>query len=146
VRFWDSSAIVPLLTGEAASASALALLVADSILLVWWGTETECVSAIARLERSGQLAEPEAAQALERLAGYAASWQEVQPAPLVRRTASRMLRVHPLRAGDALQLAAAVAVTDGNPSTLPFVTSDARLAGAARREGFPVLQPGMPGD
>jgi predicted nucleic acid-binding protein len=54
----------------------------------------------------------------------------------VRRTAQRLLRVHELRAADALQLAAASTAAED----LPFVTLDDRLALAAAREGF-VVEP-----
>ena len=50
-----------------------------------------------------------------------------------------MLRVHPLRAADALQLAAAVAFAEDNQAGVRFVSFDARLNDAAAREGFPVL-------
>ena len=43
------------------------------------------------------------------------------------------------RAGDALQLAAAVIACDERTGLLPFVTLDDPLAEAARREGFRVL-------
>jgi hypothetical protein len=49
-----------------------------------------------------------------------------------------MLRVHPLRTADALQLAAAWLAAERRPPTMTFVTLDARLAEAARKEGFPV--------
>jgi hypothetical protein len=48
----------------------------------------------------------------------------------------RLLRVHPLRAGGALQLAAAIIAADFQPNALEFVTLDARQADAAEREGF----------
>ncbi len=54
----------------------------------------------------------------------------------------RLLRVHPLRAADAFQLAAAIAAADESPRSLPFVTFDSRLARAAEREGFPVIELG----
>jgi hypothetical protein len=54
--------------------------------------------------------------------------------------ASRLLRVHPLRAADALQLAAALAAAKGDPSSLDVVCLDQRLSEAARREGFRVLE------
>jgi hypothetical protein len=50
--------------------------------------------------------------------------------------ARRVLRVHALRAADALQLAAALLVSEGNPGSLEVVTLDDRLLDAARREGF----------
>jgi hypothetical protein len=46
------------------------------------------------------------------------------------------LRVHPLRAADALQLAAAFIAAERRPSSLEVVTLDDRLAAAARKEGF----------
>ena len=64
------------------------------------------------------------------------------PSQRVGQAAQRLLRVHPLRAADALQLAAAVVAADGEPGSMPFVTLDDRLALAAQREGFPVVMPG----
>jgi hypothetical protein len=43
---------------------------------------------------------------------------------------------------DALQLAAAIVASEGEPRSLPFLTLDLRLGGAAAREGFPLIQPG----
>ncbi len=70
----------------------------------------------------------------------AANWQEVDPSDDVRETAARLLRVHPLRAGDALQLAAAFVAASGRPSTLDFVVLDERLAMAAQKEGFALVE------
>jgi len=50
----------------------------------------------------------------------------------------RLLRIHPLRAADALQLAAALTAAE-NPGALAFVSLDDRLSDAARREGFSIL-------
>jgi uncharacterized protein len=52
----------------------------------------------------------------------------------------RFLRVHPLRAADALQLAAAFVAAERRPSSLDIVTLDDQLAAAARKEGFVVLE------
>lgn len=51
----------------------------------------------------------------------------------------RLLRLHPLRAADALQLAAALVLAEHDPRTLPFVTLDERLALAAEQEGFELM-------
>ena len=51
MRFWDSSAIVPLLVEEGTSAGRHALLEADSEIVTWWTTYIECESALCRLER-----------------------------------------------------------------------------------------------
>jgi uncharacterized protein with PIN domain len=53
MRFWDASAIVPLLMTEPTTATMQAVAAQDPVVLVWWATEVECASAIARLERDG---------------------------------------------------------------------------------------------
>jgi predicted nucleic acid-binding protein len=141
VRFWDSSSIVPLLISQPASQTMAAAFATDPDIVAWWGTEVECTSAIERLQREGRLRPSDAAAAYQRLDAHLASWQEIQPASRLRKTAERLLRVHPLRSGDAFQLAAAVIAADGSPETLSFVTLDERLARAAEREGFPVIEP-----
>jgi uncharacterized protein len=130
---------VPLLVAEATSVRMHTLFESDPVVLTWWGTDVECVSAIARLERDGAMSHPSIGQALDRLDALAAAWHEIQPAEQVRRTARRLLRVHPLRAADSLQLAAALVAAEGQPASLDFVSVDERLVDAARREGFPVL-------
>jgi len=105
-------------------------------MVVWWGSEVECESALARREREGGVSPEESSAALRRLERLKSAWREVQPVEGVRRIARRLLRVHAIRASDALQLAAAIAASDGDPSTLEFVSLDARLVDAARREGF----------
>ena len=57
----------------------------------------------------------------------------------VKASARRLLRLHPLRAADALQLGAALAWADGAPEGLIVHTFDRRLAAAAEREGFRVI-------
>ncbi len=141
MRFWDSSAIVPLLVDEPTSPAILAAVEQDPELVVWWATELECVSAIARRERDDALDARAAAVSIHRLSLLAMSWRQVEPTVQARQTAARLLRVHPLRAADALQLAAAVVVAAGEPGTFPFVTLDERLALAAQREGFPAVEP-----
>jgi uncharacterized protein len=138
LRFWDSSAILPLLVGEATTNAMRALAQEDPAMLVWWATEVECVSAIARLERQEDLSADATAAALERLDAFAEGWSEVQPVAATRRTARRLLRVHLLRAADALQLAAAIVAAEGHPASLEIVTLDDRLTAAARREGLVV--------
>ena len=136
MRFWDSSAIVALLVREARSVRMGDLFAADPQQVVWWATPVEATSAIARLEREHRLPPDGTREALDRLAALGTAWHEVQPSDRVRRQAARLLRVHPVRAADALQLAAAIVVSEDDPTTLAFVTLDERLAEAAEREGF----------
>ena len=108
----------------------------DPDMLVWWGSEVECGSALARLERAAALDVKAASLAFVRLKQLAAGWHEVEPSEILRETALRFLRVHPLRAADALQLAAAFIAAERRPASLQMVTLDERLADAARKEGF----------
>ena len=139
MKFWDTSALVPLLVDEPSSHRMRTILTRDRDVAVWWATVVECVSAIGRRERVGMVAPSSAAESYEGLAILALSWSEVPPAEAIRDDARRLVRVHDLRAADAFQLAAARAACDDHPETLPFVTLDDRLALAASREGFPVL-------
>jgi len=136
MRFWDASAIVPLLLDEPQSPALRQLLRGDAGLVVWWGTPVECASAIARVARDGTLTSREETTVLDLLRTLERSWHEILPTTPVRQTAQRLLRVHPLRAADALQLAAALAWAAGDTRGLGLVTRDDRLADAARREGF----------
>ena len=139
MRFWDASALVPLMVGEALTPQLLDLLGSDADLLVWWGSAVECASAVARRERDGALSGAQAQRALDKLRALAEAWQEVLPSEAVRTLAQRLLRVHPLRAADGLQLAAALVAAENEPHLLEFVCLDARLNEAARREGLRVL-------
>ena len=142
MRFWDSSALVSLLVAESGSAAVLREYAADPEVVAWWGCEVECVSALARLEREGSIPAGSMVDALHRLDAITLAWREVEPIARVRQLAIRVLRVHPLRAADALQLAAAIVASEDQPATLPLVTLDERLAEAAEREGFPIVRPG----
>jgi hypothetical protein len=139
VKFWDASAIVPLLVAESTTQSLQALARGDSDLLVRWGSQVECASAIARLEREALLDLKGAASAFHRLKQLAGGWHEIEPSEIIRENALRFLRVHPLRAADALQLAAAFIAAERRPSSLELVTLDDRLAEAARKEGFELI-------
>jgi predicted nucleic acid-binding protein len=144
MKFWDASAIVPLVLAEPATKTMQALAAKDAAMLVWWGTDVECVSAIARLEREGALDDSAVAKAFDRLKQLAAGWHEVDPSDAVREAAVRFLRVHPLRAADALQLSAAFIAAERRPSSLEMVTLDDRLAAAARKEGFVLIETPTP--
>jgi uncharacterized protein len=127
---------VPLLVNEETTRRLQTVAAKDSAMLVWWGSAVECVSALARLERDGALDPPTMTLALQRLRQLSSGWHEIDPSDEIRETAARFLRVHPLRAADALQLAAAFAAAERRPASLEIVTLDDRLADAARKEGF----------
>lgn len=102
MKYWDASAVVPLLVDEGRREAMLALLETDRVMLVWWGTPVECTSAISRREREGALTPAEAATALERLRHLKDRWQEVLPSSALRDVAERVLRVHPAAGGGQL--------------------------------------------
>ena len=136
MKFWDSSALVPLLAAERRTRAVQALYTRDPEVVVWWGTPVECASAIARLERDGALSGADAAESFSRLDALVPSWMQIEPSDEIRESARRFLRVHPLRAADGLQLAAALVAAERRPPTLTLVTCDDRLRDAAGKEGF----------
>ena len=136
MRFWDSSAVVPLLVWQTPTTELKKLLQEDSVQVVSWTTHCECFSALARLEREGLLPLREFEQAHKRLLELSKSWQILVPGQELIDETKRVLRSHPLRCADALQLACAVLASGKTPSMLDFVTLDDRLAAAASREGF----------
>lgn len=139
MKFWDSSAVIPLIIEETASIELRACHGRDREMLVWWGTLLECHSAIARRERAGMLpaaVRSQASRALRELSDY---WIEVEPVASIREAAVRLVRIHDLRAADALQLAAAVLVRPEGSGAMEFVCLDRRLAAAASKEGMAVV-------
>ena len=142
MKFWDTSAIIPLLADEPSRERLLAVLEEDPQILAWWGTPVEIASALARRERERLLTAEEVEAALVAAQQLADGWHEIVPSAVLRRTAERLLRVHALRAADSLQLAAASVAAGHDPTTLEIVCLDARLATAARREGFRLLGAG----
>ena len=83
--------------------------------------------------------EADADQRLGRLQALSRTWYEIQPTLRVKRVAERLLRLHPLRAADSLQLAAALAAAEEDPASIGFVCFDTRLNEAASREWFAIV-------
>jgi predicted nucleic acid-binding protein len=139
MRFWDSSAVVPLVCREVQSPRCRTWLQADPVIIVWAFTAAEVLSALCRKRREGRLESRSFAAAKARLHKIEQAWNEVVSYDAVRVRARRLLETHPLSAADALQLAAALVMTEERPTGTEFVTFDVRLAEAANKEGFPVL-------
>ena len=76
--------------------------------------------------------------ARQRLRHFATTWHEIVPTEQIRSIAGRMLRIHTLKAADALQLAAAMIACDMQPEQHVLITEDDQLARAALKEGFEV--------
>lgn len=136
MKFWDTSALVPLCVNEPTSVEVESLLADDPLIVVWWGTRLECVSAFMRQVREGNLSATGKRQARQVLSSLAQSWIEILPSEAVRSAAERLLAVHPLRAADALQLAAALQWRLADATDYEFVAFDNRLREAADKERF----------
>lgn len=139
MRFWDTSALVPLCVTEPATKAARGLADADPSLVVWWASRTECISAFERRRREGRLDGAATRRARQVLTALSGACAEVLPSEAVRARAERLLAVHHLRAADAFQLAAALLWARGETATHALVSLDARVRDAAQHEGFIVL-------
>ena len=138
MKVWDASAVLPLLLGETGTPEVQSLYEKDSRIALWCLTEVEVGSALARRSREGRAPDDLEAARVE-WRGLADRSTEIWSVNLVRSRSLRLVNTHPLRAADALQLAAAIVASGERPEALPFVCLDDRLREAARREGFPVL-------
>ena len=139
MKFWDTSALVPLIVDEPTTPAMRHVLARDRDVVVWMLTSVELLSTLGRLGRmSAGLADllPGARLGAMDLFGR---WVAVTHVEAVRRLAERLVGVHPLTAADAMQLGAALIASGDRPETLDFVTLDQALARCARLEGFRVV-------
>ena len=139
MKFWDASAVVPLVALEKETGDCRTLLANDTDIVVWFLTPIEVISALIRRLREKSLKPIEFSRAKEQLTALERAWSEVISVERVRERARRLLETHSLRAADSLQLAAALLTSEENPQGFPFVTLDRRLGGAAEKEGFHVI-------
>ena len=141
MRFWDSSALVPVFLVESTSVWVRKVMNGDPGVIVWALTRVELMSAIERRRREDPDLSDRFSAARNEVMKMWNIWTEIAMIETVREQAERVVAAHPLRSADALQLGAALVAAGGSPATLQFVTLDQRLATAAAREGFPVLGP-----
>jgi len=141
LRFWDTSALLPLFVSEAGTRRAERWMASDPVVVVWTLARVEMLSALARRRREEPGSAPVLATARRLMLGAWNEWSEVTAMEAVCRHAERLVESHPLRAADALHLGAALVAADGVPASLGFVTFDERQAAAAEREGFQLLGP-----
>lgn len=140
MRYWDASALVPLVLVEDTT-TYLERLAEQATIVTWWLSDVEIASAVERRSREGRLDSSGRARALRTLATLATAWTEVSAASAVRERAYRLLATHALRAADAVQLAAALVATADRPRNHEFIALDVRLREAAQREGFNAPDP-----
>ena len=136
MRYWDASALVPLVVAEPQSGRVRRWLAEDDGIVTWAWTRTEIVSAIERRTREGSLTRSQRRNTLHGFEAFSQSWDEVSDLLAVRARACALLARHPLRAAGAGQLAAALLVQEQLGSGLAFVCLDQRLSLAAERESL----------
>jgi predicted nucleic acid-binding protein len=141
VRFWDTSALVAIGVVEPKTPTVQRWMAEDGDVVVWTLARVELLSAIARKRRETPTAAARLLAARRELLAVWERWTEVESVDLVRRHAERIVERYPLRAGDALQLGAALVAAGDDPASLMFVTLDESQAHAAEVEGFRVLGP-----
>ena len=139
MSYWDTSALMPLFVDEATSAAMQALHGEDPEPATSWLTVVECWSTAARLVREGRVTESGAEEARAVIATWAGTALEITLTEGLRVLAGRLLRRLPLRAGDAIHLAAALVWAKDEPRGRSFICLDRRLRAAAAAEGFRVL-------
>ena len=128
--------MVPLLVEQEPSSRVADWVAGDDAMVVWTLTPVEVVSAFRRLVRDQVLDEGVARVAEIRLDEIVRTCHVIIDVEPVKSLATRLLRLHPLRAADALQLGAALHWADGHSQGRTVHTLDDRLALAAR----PVLR------
>ena len=138
MAFWDASAIIPLCCSQPATAQGRRLQREFKRIVVWWGTPIEARSAFARLVREGQLTADERVKAIQLLRQLRVEWDEILPSEKVRTLAEDLPDSHVLRAGDAVQLAAALVWCRERPARRPLIALDDRLRTTAAALGFSV--------
>ena len=136
MRYWDASALVPLLVAERDTELVRSWLSDDDRIVTWVWTRTEIVGAVERRTREGSLSRSQRREVLRRLDAFARSWDEVTDMLAVRSRANALLARHPLRAADAGQLGAALLVQEQIAGVLDFVCLDRRLSSAAELESL----------
>lgn len=139
MKFWDASALVPLCIDEDMTQSMRKLIEEDHEAVAWWLSGAEIFSALCRRNREGSLSDSALMRARKRRDILFDSITVIKPIQRIVTAAERVLNLHPLRCADAMQLGSAIVTFERILPNAEFVTLDLRLASAARREGFAVI-------
>lgn len=141
MNFWDTSGLLPIFVEEKTSKTLRSLFEdrTEEGIVIWTLTPVEFLSSICRLDRMRQMTGEQARAVISRFNEIRDTFNVVRDVETVKDQAERLLRIHSLKAADALQLAAALVSCDNNPRTCSFVSVDDKLAEAAFKEGFQIL-------
>ena len=137
-RYFDASALVKRYVRETGSTTVRRLL-ASGIAASSRLSEVEISSGIIRRAREGAFTIQRRDRMLAALQSDVRALAIVEMTPEVTAHARTLLMRHPLRAGDAVQLASCVYLQQQLAQPVPFVAFDGRLVHAARAEGLTVI-------
>jgi predicted nucleic acid-binding protein len=142
IVYCDTSALVKCYCREAESDGVLRLRRSAEATAICVIGHAEFHSALNRKRREGHLSEGDGDRVLS---GFGLDWEglvRVDVSPELSRIAARLLRAYPLRAFDALHLAAAVLLRGRLRSAeVVFAGFDERQCQAAVQEGLAVFPP-----
>jgi uncharacterized protein len=140
IRYFDASALVKRYVDEppAAEAAWVRRLLGQGLPATSRFSQIEVASALARRCREGAISTADRDRAAAALAADFAALNVIELSPEVTALAGRLLARHPLRAGDAVQLASALLLARRASGRVEWVACDQRLAEAAAREGLRV--------
>ncbi|MCA1586923.1 MAG: type II toxin-antitoxin system VapC family toxin [Acidobacteria bacterium] len=133
MRYFDASAPAKRYVREKGSLKIRRLLSSD-VPATSRLSAVEIVSALMRRSREGALTDKERRRALAALEADMAAMLVVELTPEIVTRAQALLTRHPLRAGDAIQLASCLYLQEELEDEPTLVAFDARLVAAARRE------------
>lgn len=136
--FWDASALAHVCVPGQITKAARDLVRRDSIV-VWWSTPLEVRSVLHRVRREGVISSASLRASWDRASALLSGSLIIPPADVVKESALTQLDRFPLKASDALQLAAALIWCKQRPRGRWFVCNDWQLLNAASTTGFDVL-------
>lgn len=136
IHFLDTSALAKRYVREPGSTTLWTALRRGRVVVVRI-THAELLATLARACREGVITETQRDRAFKRVEDDFGELSIVEVRAAVLRRVAELVVRHPLRAYDAVQLAAALTVKDQGGS-VQFWSADERLVAAARLEGLRV--------
>ncbi len=135
IAYFDTSAVVPLIISEASTERCTRLWNESSRVVSVRLLYPEARAALAKARRMGRLTSGQLEQAVRELDSIIAEVDHIEVTAELAHAAGELAQAHDLRGYDAVHLAAAIALADGD---LVAVTVDAHLAAAATDVGIVV--------
>jgi predicted nucleic acid-binding protein len=137
ISYFDTSAVIPLIIGEASTDRCNRIWNESSRIMCARLLYPEARAALARAHRVGRLDESQLRSAVAELDSIVTEIDHIEVTVTITQAAGDMAETHGLRGSEAVHLAAAATVADGD---LVLVTGDADLAAAGEATGLAVVR------